>query len=148
MIIENNDKVKAVQFMIVDDDEISVMAIKRSMKTLNIVNPIVVCKDGIDALDVLRNSIDEYNNLPPFIISLDLSMPRMGGLEFLEQIRGDEVFKKLIIFVLTSSDAPDDVASAYEKNIAGYIVKENPTETFRDALAMLKDYAQLVVLPT
>ena len=85
--------------------------------------------------------------MPPFIVTLDLSMPRMGGLEFLEQIRKDPVLKKTVVFVVTTSDSPDDIESAYGQNVAGYIVKDNPTETLRNALSMLKEYSQLVVLP-
>lgn len=143
--VQNN--FKAVEFMIVDDDEISVMAIQRSMKKLNLVNPIQVAKNGVEALDILNNSLGSDKKLPPFIITLDLSMPKMGGLEFLDTIRNDPVFNKLVIFVLTTSDAPTDIASAYDKNIAGYIMKDNTTESFSNALAMLRDYAQLVVLP-
>jgi CheY-like chemotaxis protein len=148
MPITMENQYNPVQFMIVDDDEVSVMAIKRSMKQLKLVNPISIASDGVDALQQLRDSVDSENRLPPFILTLDLSMPRMGGLEFLEEVRKDALFKKLIVFVLTTSDSPTDIASAYEKNIAGYIVKENPTETFRQALELLHDYAQLVVLPS
>ncbi|MEE9320179.1 MAG: response regulator [Granulosicoccus sp.] len=131
-----------------DDDDVSVMAIQRSMKRLNLVNPTIIAKDGVEALQILHDSIGADNTLPPFIITLDLSMPKMGGLEFLSHIRDNPVFKKLVIFVLTTSDAPNDIAQAYEKNIAGYIVKENPTVTFQKSLSMLNDYAQLVVLPS
>lgn len=133
--------------MIVDDDDICVMGLQRTMKKLKLVNPVVVAKDGIEALELLRAEVDDSNVLPPFIITLDLSMPRMGGLEFLEEIRKDPIFSKLVVFVLTTSNAPTDIASAYEKNIAGYIVKDNPTETFSKALSLLNDYSQLVVLP-
>ncbi len=141
------DQYRPVEFMIVDDDEVSVMAIKRSMGQLNLINPVIVAKDGLEALKILEDAIGTDGELPPFIITLDLSMPKMDGLEFLEIVRKNEAFKKLVIFVLTTSDAPDDVAKAYEKNIAGYIVKENPTASFQKALSMLNDYAQLVVLP-
>lgn len=142
------DSYKPVQFMIVDDDDISIMAMQRSFKQLKLANPVVIAKNGVEALQVLRESIEENGALPPFILTLDLKMPKMGGLEFLEEVRKDKAFKKLIIFVLTTSDSPNDIAAAYEKNIAGYIVKENPTETFKEALALLSDYSQLVVLPS
>ena len=148
MNVKRSDSFKLVRFMIVDDDEVSVMAIKRSMNQLNLVNPTTIAKDGIEALQILHDAVGTDSTLPPFIITLDLSMPKMGGLEFLNHVRDNPIFKKLIIFVLTTSDAPIDIAQAYEKNIAGYIVKENPTETFRKSLAMLNDYAQLVVLPS
>ncbi len=145
---EIQDKFQTVQFMIVDDDDVSVMGIKRSIKELKISNPVFVARDGIEALSILRDSVDSNNQLPPFIITLDLSMPRMNGLEFLDVVRKDPLFKKLVVFVLTTSEAPKDINLAYEKNIAGYIVKENATQTFRETLSLLRDYSQLVVLPT
>ena len=146
--MQNAKNYEPVRFMIVDDDAISVMAMERTMKQLKIANPVEVAKDGVEALAMLRKAISKNGTLPPYILTLDLNMPKMGGLEFLEKIRNEEAFKKLVVFVLTTSDAPSDVASAYERNIAGYIVKEDPTNTFREALAMLKDYSQLVVLPS
>ena len=147
MISNRTDKLKPVQFMIVDDDDVSIMAIQRSMNKLNIINPVVVAKDGLEALQLLTDIIGTKGTLPPFIITLDLSMPRMGGLEFLDHVRNTPALQKLIIFVLTTSDAPADIAQAYKKNIAGYILKENTTETLRKSIAMLNDYAQLVLLP-
>lgn len=138
---------KTVRFMIVDDDEVSVMAIQRAMKNLSLANPVLVAENGLLALEQLHQSMDAHGKLPPFIITLDLNMPRMNGLEFLNAVRENPALKKLLVFVLTTSDAPTDISAAYEKNIAGYIVKDNVTETLRDALAMLKDYSQLVVIP-
>lgn len=138
---------EAVRFMIVDDDEISVRAIQRSIKKQNISNSVMVATDGVDALQQLDSFKSSNKPLPPFIITLDLKMPRMGGLEFLEHIRNDEAYKRLVVFVLTTSNAPSDINTAYGKNVAGYIVKENPTETLKNTMALLKDYANLVVLP-
>ena len=136
-----------VNFLIVDDDEISVMAIKRSLKKLNISNKVLTASDGLEALDILHTEFTETGKLPPFIITLDLSMPRMSGLEFLDEIRRHPQFRKLVVFVLTTSDAPSDVDSAYEKSISGYIVKDNPTESLLNAILMLKEFSQLVILP-
>jgi len=121
---------------------------KRSMKQQDLTHSVMVATDGVDALEQLEASKLKDGSLPPFIITLDLKMPRMGGLEFLEHIRNDEIYRKLVVFVLTTSDAPSDISVAYGKNVAGYIVKENPTETLRNATAMLKHYAELVVLPS
>jgi CheY-like chemotaxis protein len=85
--------------------------------------------------------------LPPYIVTLDLNMPRMGGLEFLEVVRADPALERMVVFVFTTSDMPTDVQSAYSKNVAGYIVKENPSETFANALGMLNAYSRIVELP-
>jgi len=148
MSIENTKPHEPVRFMIIDDDDISIMALERAIKKLKLVNPVEIANDGIEALEILRKAVDTDGSLPPYILTLDLNMPKMGGLEFLEIIRNDKVLKKLVVFVLTSSDASSDIAAAYEHGIAGYIVKEDPTDTFRDTLEMLNDYSQVVVLPT
>jgi len=144
----NTSDYTSVNFLIVDDDDVSIMGMKRAMKKLNLLNPTYVAKDGLEALKILNEKIEiDEKKLPPFIVTLDLSMPRMDGFEFLNTIRNDSVYQKLVVFVLTTSDAPNDVAAAYRKNIAGYIVKENAEETFSNALKMLRDYGNLVVLP-
>ena len=141
------ERFEPVNFLIVDDDNVSVMAIRRSLKKLNIVNEVHTASDGLQALEILHKALDGNQFLPPFIVTLDLNMPRMTGLEFLDEIRQHPNFRKLVVFVLTTSDAPADIDSAYDKNIAGYIVKDNPTESLLNAIVMLKDFSQLVVLP-
>ena len=138
---------KEVKFLIVDDDQISVMAMQRTMRKLKIVNETHVCTDGQHALDFLREEAKKVSGLPPYIVTLDLNMPRMGGLEFLAELRRDPELSNMVIFVFTTSDIPKDVQEAYHHNVAGYVVKENPTETFAAALDMLDSYARIVELP-
>ncbi|WP_235851692.1 response regulator [Litorivita pollutaquae] len=138
---------EAVKFLIVDDDLVSVMAIKRALKKLKILNPIVVAKDGQEALDILRGSYGDGKLLPPFLVTLDLNMPRMDGFEFLEEVRKDPALHRAVIFVLSTSDAPRDVETAYSNNIAGYIVKDDLGESFMRALNMIDSYAKVVELP-
>lgn len=135
-----------ITFLAVDDDEVSIMAIKRAVKRLKIVNPVEVAYDGKEALDILRaNGTDGVRKR--YIVTLDLNMPRMTGLELLEEVRKDKELQKQIIFVLSTSDAPTDITAAYEKNIAGYIVKENAYESMKSALEMLGAYMKIVQLP-
>ena len=144
---ETNPAFPPVEFLVVEDDEISVMAIRRAMKKLGLDNPLKVAGDGVEALALLQASVDGGRPLPPCIVALDLNMPRMGGLEFLGHVRADPRLAKLVVFVLTTSDDPDDIAAAYAQNIAGYLVKENLTESFRKALVLLHEYSTQVVLP-
>ena len=138
----------AVRFMFVDDDEICIMALERGMKQLEISNPVEVAKDGIEALEILREAVGVDGILPPYVVLLDLNMPKMGGLEFLKTIRSDGALKKLIVFVFTTSDTPSDIASAYAHNVAGYIVKKDQSNIYKNALATIKGYSELVVLPS
>lgn len=136
-----------VQFLIVDDDKVSVMAIKRALKKLKIVNPIAVAQDGEQALSILRGQGGKDRLLPPYLVTLDLNMPRMDGFEFLEAVRKDPSLHRAVIFVLSTSDAPKDVAAAYANNIAGYIVKDNLGDSFVKALDMIDAYSKIVELP-
>lgn len=136
-----------VKFLVVDDDQVSVMAIKRAIKKLKIVNPIVVASDGQQALDILRNDCKGSNGLPPYLVTLDLNMPRMDGHEFLEEVRKDPSLQRAIIFVLSTSDAPKDISSAYDRNVAGYIIKDDLGDSFMKALDMLDAYTRLVEMP-
>lgn len=135
-----------VTFLIVDDDEVAVMSIKRALKKLRLTNPIEVAHDGREALDVLRGSPDNPPLKKPYIILLDINMPRMNGLEFLAEVREDRELEHSVVFVLTTSDAPSDIAAAYAHKTAGYIVKEDPQNSVRSAIEMLNSYTEIVSL--
>lgn len=138
----------AVKFLIVDDDEVSVMAMKRAIKKLKILNEVNVARDGEEALEIMRGECGKEGLLPPYLITLDLNMPRMDGHEFLEEVRRDPQLHRAVIFVLTTSDAPKDIAAAHDKNIAGYIVKDDLGESFVKALDMIDIYTKVVEMPT
>lgn len=135
-----------VTFLIVDDDDVAIMGMQRAIRKLELSNPIEVARNGEEALEKLKES-DPSGIRRPFVVTLDLNMPRMGGLEFLEQVRTDAALQDAVIFVVTSSDAPKDITAAYARNIAGYIVKDNATESLRSALNLLKSYCSIVRLP-
>lgn len=128
-------------FLIVDDDEVSVMAVRRALRRLQIENPVMVARDGVEALDLMQG-LER-----PYVILLDINMPRMNGHEFLAAIRKDPAYKNHVVFVLTTSDAPQDIMHAYERQIAGYIVKENAYQSIGDAVKLLGGYIETVRLP-
>ncbi|WP_135506952.1 response regulator [Roseovarius aestuariivivens] len=132
-----------VTFLVVDDDDVAVMAIRRVVKKLRLTNPIERAVDGRDALDRLRDTGEEAVGRP-FIILLDLNMPRMNGLEFLAELREDIELANSVVFVMTTSDSPRDIAAAYDHKIAGYIVKESAYDTFAAAMDMLQTYTEIV----
>jgi CheY-like chemotaxis protein len=138
---------KAVKILLVDDDEVDVIGITKTLKSLKITNDLRHAFDGVDALEHLRGTNGKTKLEPPYLILLDLNMPRMGGLEFLDEIRKDPKLRKAIIFVMTTSADEKDVYAAYDKNIAGYVVKSNAEHTFKEALSMLDLYWTIVELP-
>ena len=134
--------------LLVDDDRIAVKAVQRTMGALGIANPVVVAGDGIEALAHLHDALDPGTGvLPPYIVLLDLNMPRMDGHEFLQSVREDPRLARLVVFVVTTSDAPGDILAAHDRNVAGYLVKEDPLDSLREGLTMIGAYARLVALP-
>jgi len=134
-----------VSILLVEDDDIDAKAVERGFAKLKLANPIVRTKNGLEALQLLRQP-DAIQR--PYLILLDLNMPIMGGLEFLKIIRQDEELKNTIIFVLTTSSADQDLVAAYNENIAGYIVKSDVKGGFDKVINLLDCYWRVVMLPT
>ena len=134
---------KHVTILLVEDDDVDAMSVERAFKKLKIINPIVHAKDGTIALKLLK----EGTVSKPYIMLLDLNMPRMGGLELLTEVRKDEGLKNSIVFVLTTSKDDEDKLAAYDQNIAGYIVKEKLQHGFDELVKLLDHYWRLVELP-
>jgi len=130
--------------LMVEDDDVDAQGMKRSFQKRRIGNTIIRAHDGLEALELLRTG-----EIPlPFIILLDLQMPRMNGLEFLSQIREDEVLQSSVVFVLTTSQAEEDIAAAFNKQIAGYFVKDDVGANFCEMLDMLEGYWKIAYLPS
>lgn len=138
---------KPVTLLIVEDDEIDVMGIQRALDSLKVANPLVVADDGIEALEILRGTNGREKLEQPFVILLDLNMPRMNGIEFLDEIRTDPELKKAIVFILTTSESDADIMQAYDYNVAGYIVKSDARASFMEAASLLSFYWTIVELP-
>ena len=125
-------KPEAATILLVDDD---------------IVNPIALARNGIEALEMLHGENDHAKLEAPLLILLDLNMPRMGGIEFLEELRADPELRRTLVFVMTTSAAEEDREHAYEYNIAGYVVKGRPGQTFLQSIAALESYWRMIELP-
>lgn len=135
-----------VKVLLVEDDEVDSRAMKRAFEKHQIVNPLVVAKDGIQALHTLRGN--GYEGLRrPYLILLDLNLPRMNGLEFLSELRRDEELSDSIVFVLTTSNDDNDRLRAYGHNVAGYLVKSEVGADFASAVSMLQHYWGVVEFP-
>jgi len=138
----------SVTILVVEDDEVDAMAIQRAFKKCRLSNTIHRVKDGVEALGALRGTNKEVPMSRPFIVLLDLNMPRMNGLEFLAEVRADPKLHDITIFVLTTSKADEDRAAAFSNNVAGYIVKSDVGQGFMEAIEMLTMYWRVVELPT
>jgi CheY-like chemotaxis protein len=135
----------AVSIMIIDDDEIDVRALTRGLTRIS--NPVFVAKDGTEGLAMLRGEQGQPKVPRPALIVLDLNMPRMTGLEFLEELRSDSNLADSIVFILTSSNADEDKTAAYKHHIAGYVVKSDAGVSFLKAVQMVQKYMLCVQFP-
>lgn len=135
-----------VNLLVVEDNEIDREALRRAFKRHGVHQPMIDVDDGVEALAVLRGE----RELPlgrPYLILLDLNMPRMNGLELLRELRRDPRLKDSIVFVLTTSRADEDKRAAYAENIAGYLVKSDLGSNFSGLLELITAYCKVVELP-
>ena len=134
---------KDITIFLVDDDDIDYMAVQRSMKQLGLINPLIRAKDGVEALDMFADKQVKA----PYLVLLDLNMPRMNGIEFLERLRSNDELSLSVVFVLTTSAADEDKYAAYSHHVAGYVVKNSLQKGFINLFDMLEHYCEIVELP-
>ena len=135
---------KSLNILLVEDDQVDVMNVKRAFDKNRIANPLYVAADGIQALEMLRtDQVPRERRL----VLLDLNMPRMSGIEFLRELRADPVLHLTPVVVLTTSDDERDKINAYDLNVAGYLLKPVTFINFVETMAALNKYWTLVELP-
>jgi len=130
-------------FVLVDDDAVDREVIRRALRQLGADNAIIEAEDGEEALQKLEDALEQESNRA-YVVILDLNMPRMNGFEFLERIRADERFRRLPVFVLTTSKSRIDKEKAYDRSISGYIVK---SRGILDAIKMIDQYQKVIEFP-
>lgn len=115
---------KKYTIMLVEDDELDVISVRRSLNRLDIPFTLYTAFNGIEALEMLRGGQGQHAMDPlPDIVLLDLNMPRMNGLEFLEVLRADERLKDIKVFVMTTSAEPADRNATEQLGVVGHLIK-------------------------
>lgn len=131
-----------LNILLVEDDEVDIMTVKRAFKKGNITNPLYLAGNGIEALAMLRHTPEQPSLIPTErrLILLDLNMPKMNGIEFLQELRSDPAIRHIPVVVLTTSNEERDRVQAYDLNVAGYILKPVTFNTFVDLMVTLDKY--------
>jgi len=129
--------------LLVEDDDVDAMTIRRAISDLEIAGALIRVSNGEEALAYLRGE----GNEKPCIILLDLNMPRMNGIEFLEVVKADAALKRIPIIVLTTSKEQCDIVRSFDFCVAGYIVKPVDYERFVQVLKTIDLYWTLSELP-
>tara|TARA_B110000091_G_C13796017_1_gene467863 strand:- start:628 stop:1056 length:429 start_codon:yes stop_codon:yes gene_type:complete len=132
-----------VTLFLIEDDDIDAMSITREFKRRKILNPIIRAKDGVEAFELLSSGKISR----PFIILLDLQMPRMNGLEFLTKLRANSDYKNSVVFILSTSQDENDIFNSYKSNVAGYFIKDEVDDAFISIVDVFDSYRNVVHLP-
>jgi CheY-like chemotaxis protein len=129
--------------LLVEDDRVDAMTIERALRDIEVQNELIVAEDGEVGLCYLRNSATAQ----PCIIFLDINLPRMNGLEFLERIKEDRELCVIPVVVLTSSREECDKRHCFEHCVAGYMLKPVEYKALVDLLSVIDRYWTLSQLP-
>lgn len=137
-MISNNTPI-----LLVEDDQVDILTVKRAVKEVGISNPLHVCENGEEALEYLEEA-----EVLPSIILLDINMPRMNGLEFLEHAKNDDRFKRIPVIVLTTSQEDQDRYRSFDLNAAGYMLKPVDYDQFTALMSSIENYWSLSKFPS
>lgn len=143
MIKEDNRSI-----LLVDDDEVDVLRVKRAFKTINLTNPLYVASNGLEALEMLRGKESQAAIPRPSIILLDLNMPKMNGFEFLQELRADTQLKAIPVVILTTSNDDKDKVRAFQSHVAGYLIKPRTGDNFVEIMTAFHKYWSMSKLPS
>ncbi|QSQ23177.1 response regulator [Pyxidicoccus parkwayensis] len=135
---------KTLHILLIEDDEVDVMNVRRAFQKNHIANPLYVAGNGVEGLEMLRNGkVPEGRRL----VLLDLNLPKMNGIEFLRAVRADPELSSTSVVVLTTSANERDKVEAYKLNVAGYLLKPVTFVNFVEVMATLNKYWTLVEMP-
>jgi CheY-like chemotaxis protein len=129
--------------MLVEDDNVDAMTVRRAFKDLSVTNPLIHSVNGEEALKYLKG----HGNETPCVILLDLNMPKMNGTEFLGFVKADEALKCIPVIVLTTSTEERDITESFKHSVGGYIVKPVDYKNFVEAIRTINLYWTLSELP-
>ncbi len=138
------ERVKSL--LLVEDNDLDAERVERGLRRIGCDIPVLRATNGMDALD--RLCADGSDLEQPYVVLLDMNMPKMNGIEFLEELRARPQLLKTPVFVLSTSDRAADIDAAYSLNVSGYIVKPSTREDFIEVLATLVSYWRLCEFAT
>lgn len=140
-----NSTDNSINILLVEDDEVDILNVKRAFKKNNITNPLYIAGNGLEALDMLRGVDEQLPAVPAHrrLVLLDLNMPRMNGIEFLQALRADPDLSSIPVVVLTTSAGEQDRVEASQLNVAGYLLKPVQFSEFVELMDVLNKYWML-----
>jgi CheY-like chemotaxis protein len=138
---------RALNIMLVEDDDGDAKALQRAFLKAKIANPILRAVDGMEALEMLNGTNGKVKATFPMLFLVDLNMPRMNGIQFVQALRKDPELRHSVVFILTTSKRDEDKTAAYDLNVAGYIVKATAGQDFLNLVNLVDCYWRIVEMP-
>jgi len=130
--------------LLVEDDRLNVVAVKKAFADLGIAGPLIHAQDGPEALEYLRDD----SHPKPGIVLLDLHMPKMDGIECLRTVKADPALREPPVVMLTTSQDQRDIAECFALNAAGYMIKPLNVESLTEVIKVIMLYWTCSELPS
>jgi CheY-like chemotaxis protein len=143
----NTQPHKPIQLILVEDDDAEVAAIERACAEAGVNCQITRFPDGNEALAALNGSFGRNLLTRPYLILLDLDLPDGSGMAFLDALRADPKLRRSIVFTISSSLRDEDKAAAYDRRVAGYLVKDALDGNYATLCDLLDVYEKSIQFP-
>jgi len=134
---------KPKPILLVEDDSVDAMTVKRAMRDLKVDHSVIHLVNGEEAMKYLTSPDTEK----PFVVLLDLNMPKMNGIEFLKAMKTHPELKTIPVIVLTTSKEQQDILGSFELGASGYMVKPVDYSKFVEILSKIVTYWNSSELP-
>jgi CheY-like chemotaxis protein len=129
-----------ISVLLVDDDPGDVLLVREAFEDHKIGNTLSVVSDGVEALEYVRQEGSHASAARPDLILLDLNLPRKSGIEVLEAIKSDPALATIVVVVLTTSEAEEDIVHAYKLHANAYVTKPVDFEQFTKIVHQIDDF--------
>ena len=136
-------KVNNKPVLLVEDDQVDAMSVTRAFNEIQLTNQLIHVENGEEALDYLRG----HANDTLCIILLDLNMPIMNGIEFLQVVKRDDHLKRIPVVVLTTSEEQQDKVNSFNMGVAGYMTKPVDYRQFVEVMRSIDAYWTISEMP-
>ncbi|MFZ4621709.1 MAG: response regulator [Bacteroidota bacterium] len=134
--MEQSSHVEPITILLVEDNPGDSRLVQEVFKEGKVANTLIIAKDGVEAMTILRNS----NNTHPDLILLDLNLPRKRGLDVLSEVKSDPELKRIPVIVLTTSDDEKDILKSYDLHASAYLTKPVDLNEFITVIRNLENF--------